>query len=419
MFDINSICARLKKGAAELAMRNSGEKNHALSCVADELDKRRGAIFEANRHDIQRAEAAGMSAPLIDRLQLSGARLDGIIESVEIVMAAQDPVGEIITGRTLPNGLRLCEKRVPLGVAAIIYESRPQVTVDAFALAYKSGNAILLRGSAAALESNKALAGAINAGLEAAGQDGVPDAFALAGDGDRAEVDMILNARGLIDVVLPRGGANLIKFVAENARVPVIETGSGVCHLFVDESANIGKAAAIAENGKLQRPGVCNALETLVVHRKRLEDFLPRLVKIFAGRAEFRADEEAYRILCAAGAAPVHAEESDFGFEFLDTIIAIKTVSGIDEAIEFINAHNTKHSESIITENLENARLFQQKIDAACVYVNASTRFTDGGEFGFGAELGISTQKLHARGPMGLKALTTSKYLINGEGQIR
>jgi glutamate-5-semialdehyde dehydrogenase len=421
MFDINYICGVLRKGAAALSVQNTGQKNRALSCVANKLSGRRNDILEANRRDMERAAASGMSAPLLDRLQLTSVRLDAMIESVQIVIAARDPVGEIISGRALENGLELREIRVPLGVAAIIYESRPQVTVDAFALAYKSGNAILLRGSAAALESNKALAGAIRAGLESAGTDGVTDAFALADGGSRAEVDAILNARGLIDAALPRGGAALIKFVAENARVPVIETGSGVCHLFVDESADIESAAEIAENGKLQRPGVCNALETLLVHRKRLYDFLPRLVEVFAGRAEFRADEEAYTALRAAGAGQytVQAGEADFGFEFLDKILAVKTVSGIDEAIAFINSHNTKHSESIVTRDIENARRFQRMVDAACVYVNASTRFTDGGEFGFGAELGISTQKLHARGPMGLSALTTTKYLINGEGQIR
>lgn len=363
-----------------------------------------------------------MSAPLLDRLRLSESRLASIAGSVRVVIDAPDPVGEVVFGRVLPNGLEIKEIRAPLGVVAIIYESRPEVTVDAFALAYKSGNSILLRGSAAALESNSALASAVRDGLEQAGDNGVPSAFALAGGGERTEVDVILGARGLIDVVLPRGGVELIKFVAETARVPVIETGSGVCHLFVDESADIEQAVRIAENGKLQRPGVCNALETLLVHRKRLDDFLPRLAEVFAGRAEFRADEEAYRILAhekTAAPRTVPAAEADFGFEFLDTILAVKTVSGVDEAVSFINAHNTKHSEAIVTRNLENAQAFQKGVDAACVYVNASTRFTDGGEFGFGAELGISTQKLHVRGPMGLRALTTTKYLINGEGQVR
>jgi glutamate-5-semialdehyde dehydrogenase len=419
MFDINHVCAILRKSASILAIQNTGQKNRALSRVANELNEHRAAILDANHRDMKRAAAAGVSAPLLDRLRLNDVRLDALIESIRVVIAARDPVGEIISGSALENGLALQEIRVPLGVAAIIYESRPQVTVDAFALAYKSGNAILLRGSAAALESNKALAGAIHAGLEAAGVDGVTGAFALVDGGNRAEVEAILNARGLIDVVLPRGGAALIKFVAENAKVPVIETGSGVCHLFVDESADIERAAAIAENGKLQRPGVCNALETLLVHRKRLDDFLPRLADVFAGRAEFRADEESYKILCSYTKRVLHASKSDFGFEFLDTVLAVKTVSGIDEAIDFINTHNTKHSEAIVTQNIENARRFQRMVDAACVYVNASTRFTDGGEFGFGAELGISTQKLHTRGPMGLKALTTTKYLINGEGQIR
>ncbi|MDR2796509.1 MAG: glutamate-5-semialdehyde dehydrogenase [Spirochaetaceae bacterium] len=421
MFDIDHVCAGLRRGASVLAFQNTAQKNRALSCVVDEIRKQGPAILDANSHDMNRARASGMNAPLLDRLSLNNARLDALIESVRVVIAARDPVGEIVSGHTLPNGLELRQVRVPLGIAAIIYESRPQVTVDAFALAYKSGNAILLRGSAAAIDSNRALSGAIRAGLEAAGADGAPDAFALAGGGEREEVDAILRARGLIDVVLPRGGAALIKYVAENARTPVIETGSGVCHLFVDESAGAECAAAVAENGKLQRPGVCNALETLLVHRSRLDDFLPVLAKVFDGRAEFRADAESYRALCSCGAATrtVHASDADFGMEFLDNILAVKTVSGVDEAISFINRHNTGHSESIVTRNLENARRFQRMVDAACVYVNASTRFTDGGEFGFGAELGISTQKLHVRGPMGLAALTTTKYLINGEGQIR
>ena len=422
MFDIHGVCGDLRRGVSALARQNAGQKNYALSCVAEELRRQSGRILDANRRDTERARVSGMSPSLLDRLRLDDARVDGIIDSVRIVIAASDPVGELVSGYTLPNGLELRQVRAPLGVVAIIYESRPEVTVDAFALAYKSGNAILLRGSAAALESNMALAQAIRKGLEQAGADGVPSAFALAGGGERTEVDAILGARGLIDVVLPRGGAALIKFVAENARVPVIETGSGVCHLFVDESADIEQAARIAENGKLQRPGVCNALETLLVHRKRLDDFLPRLAQVFAGRAEFRADGEAFRVLAreeTAARRVVPAAEADFGFEFLDTILAVKTVSGVEEAVSFINAHNTKHSEAIVTQSVENARFFQKAVDAACVYVNASTRFTDGGEFGFGAELGISTQKLHARGPMGLRALTTTKYLINGEGQVR
>jgi glutamate-5-semialdehyde dehydrogenase len=404
-----------------LAAHNTTQKNHALSRVAGELQKMSAVILEANKRDMERAAAAGTSGPLLDRLKVDEARLAAVIDSVKTVIDAPDPVGEIVSGRVLPNGLMLREIRVPLGIAAIIYESRPEVTVDAFALAYKSGNAILLRGSGAALESNKALAAAIRSGLEQAGCDGVPQAFALASSGGRAEVDAILQARGLIDVALPRGGAAFIKFVAENARVPVIETGSGVCHLFVDESADIEQAARIAENGKLQRPGVCNALETLLVHRKQLDGFLPRLAEIFGGRCEFRADKEAYRVLAALVPAPrvVPATEADFGFEFLDAVLAVTTVSGVDEAVSFINSHNTKHSESIVTRSLENAEFFQKNVDAACVYVNASTRFTDGGEFGFGAELGISTQKLHVRGPMGLRALTTTKYLLNGEGQTR
>ncbi|AEE17601.1 glutamate-5-semialdehyde dehydrogenase [Treponema brennaborense] len=420
--DIKRICAGLRAGAEQLAVHTAERKNGALAAVAKRLDAARAEILSANARDVEKAAAAGMKESLIDRLRLTPSRIDSILESIRIIMEQTDPVGQCVAGWTTPNGLRIRQQRVPLGVASIIYESRPNVTVDAFALAYKSGNAILLRGSSSALESNKAIVSAIKAGLA---ETGVPEAIELACSGSHAEVDEILNAVGLIDVVLPRGGAALIKMVVEKARVPVIETGSGVCHLFIDESADIRSACAIAENAKLQRPGVCNAIETLVVHRAVLQQLLPALEETFAGRAEFRCDAESYPILKAAaekaGRAPcvVRAVPEDFGYEFLDTILAVKTVGSVDEAIGFINAHNTHHSESVVTQSLPNAAAFQQRVDAACVYVNASTRFTDGGEFGFGAELGISTQKLHARGPMGLTALTTTKFFIDGEGQIR
>lgn len=428
MNDIVSLCKSLRLGASVLASYSADEKNRGLKAVAIALDAHRHEILAANELDVQRALSEGMKESLVDRLRLTSERIDGIIDSIDIVIQQRDPVGQVVAGWTTPNGLRIRQQRVPLGVAAIIYESRPNVTVDAFALAYKSGNSILLRGSSSALNSNKALVSIIKTALnqlEGTEPVGVASAIELASSGSRSEVDDILNATGLIDVVLPRGGAQLIRMVVEKARVPVIETGSGVCHLFVDKSADFAMACSIAENGKLQRPGVCNALETFVVHQDILEEFLPLLEEKLAGRCQLRCDEASFPVLKAAaekaGRADcvVEAAEEDFGYEFLDTIAAVKTVASVEEAIAYINSHNTMHSESIITESLANATKFQQLVDAACVYINASTRFTDGGEFGFGAELGISTQKLHARGPMGLEALTTTKYFIEGRGQVR
>lgn len=428
MSDIVSLCKSLRQGSSVLASYSADEKNRGLKAVASALDAHRQEILAANELDVQRALSEGMKESLVDRLRLTSERINGIIDSINIVIQQTDPVGQVVAGWTTPNGLQIRQQRVPLGVAAIIYESRPNVTVDAFALAYKSGNSILLRGSSSALNSNKALVSIIKAALnqlEGTGPVGVASAIELACSGSRSEVDDILNATGLIDVVLPRGGAQLIRMVVEKARVPVIETGSGVCHLFVDKSADLAMACSIAENGKLQRPGVCNALETFVIHQDILEEFLPLLEEKLAGRCELRCDEASFPVLKAAAQKAgrahcvVEATEEDFGYEFLDTIAAVKTVASVDEAIAYINSHNTMHSESIITESLANATKFQQQVDAACVYVNASTRFTDGGEFGFGAELGISTQKLHARGPMGLEALTTTKYFIEGKGQVR
>ena len=428
MNDIVSLCKSLRQGASVLASFSADEKNRGLKAVASALDAHRQEILAANELDVQRALSEGMKESLVDRLRLTSSRIDGIIDSINIVIQQTDPVGQVVAGWTTPNGLQIRQQRVPLGVAAIIYESRPNVTVDAFALAYKSGNSILLRGSSSALNSNKALVSIIKAALSQLQGDepvGVASAIELACSGSRSEVDDILNATGLIDVVLPRGGAQLIRMVVEKARVPVIETGSGVCHLFVDTSADFTMACSIAENGKLQRPGVCNALETFVIHQDILESFLPLLEERLAGRCQLRCDEASFSVLKATAEKAgrpdcvIQAVEEDFGYEFLDTIVAVKTVASVDEAIAYINSHNTMHSEAIITESLANATKFQQLVDAACVYVNASTRFTDGGEFGFGAELGISTQKLHARGPMGLEALTTTKYFIEGKGQVR
>ena len=435
----------LRSASQKLALQNASEKNTALEAVAVALDKNRASIITANKLDIETARANGISESIIDRLLLNDKRIDGIIESLRLVIGQTDPVGEEVAGWKTPNGMTIRQVRVPLGVVAIIYENRPNVTIDAFSLAYKSGNAILLRGSSSSYKSNVEIVRVIREALAGA-KGGVPEAIELVEvrDHDHSDVDQILNAVGMIDVCLPRGGKKLIQNVVQNAKVPVIETGSGVCHLYVDEFADLEMACRIAENAKIQRPSVCNAIECIVVHSKVAADFLPKLEAKFAGRVKLHADERAFDILkkvvsirpsdySTTGTAAVvecsrseciettiiPATENDFGNEYLDYECCIKVVDSIEEAISYINSHNTKHSESIISESRQNTRLFQAMIDASCVYVNASTRFTDGGEFGFGAELGISTQKLHARGPMGIKALTTTKYLIDGEGQIR
>ena len=443
--DIKKITDSLRTASQKLALQNASEKNAALAAVADALDKNRASIIAANKADIDAARANGMSESIIDRLLLNDKRIDGIIESLRLVIGQTDPVGEEVAGWKTPNGMTIRQVRVPLGVVAIIYENRPNVTIDAFSLAYKSGNAILLRGSSSSYKSNVEIVRVIREAL-AGVEGGVPEAIELVEvkEHDHSDVDQILNAVGMIDVCLPRGGKKLIENVVLNARVPVIETGSGVCHLYVDSEANLDMACTIAENAKIQRPSVCNAIECIVVHSKVAADFLPKLEAKFAGRVKLHADERAFELLkkvvsirpsdySTTGTAAVvecsrseciettiiPATENDFGNEYLDYECCIKVVDSIEEAISYINSHNTKHSESIISESRQNTRLFQAMIDASCVYVNASTRFTDGGEFGFGAELGISTQKLHVRGPMGIKVLTTTKYLIDGEGQVR
>lgn len=414
--DIKKITDSLRTASQKLALQNASVKNAALEAVALALDKNRASIISANKLDIDAARANGISESIIDRLLLNDKRIDGIIESLRLVIGQTDPVGEEVAGWKTPNGMTIRQVRVPLGVVAIIYENRPNVTIDAFSLAYKSGNAILLRGSSSSYKSNVEIVRVIREAL-AGVEGGVPEAIELVEvrEHDHSDVDQILNAVGMIDVCLPRGGKKLIENVVLNARVPVIETGSGVCHLYVDSEANLDMACTIAENAKIQRPSVCNAIECIVVHSKVAADFLPKLEAKFAGRVKLHADERAIKYLKDA----IPATEADFGNEYLDYECCIKVVDSIEEAISYINSHNTKHSESIISESRVNTRLFQAMIDASCVYVNASTRFTDGGEFGFGAELGISTQKLHVRGPMGIKVLTTTKYLIDGEGQIR
>ena len=416
--DLDFICSKLRSASDILSLQTAAQKNASLEQVKAALNRYRNEILLANKKDTDIARKKGMSESLVERLALDNKKIDSMIHSLDIIINQNDPSGEEISGWKTPDGLTIRQVRVPLGIVAIIYESRPNVTLDAFALAYKSGNSILLRGSSSAVNSNQAILKTIKSALSQG--DGVEDAIYLAPCENREEVQEILTATGKIDVVLPRGSAGLINMVTQNARIPVIQTGAGVCHLYVDESADLKMAAQIALNAKCQRPGACNAIECIVVHKSVLKEFMPLLYSAFNGKVQLRCDEQSLKALDNTQKTnAVSASENDFGFEFLDFVCAVKTVDSIHEAINFINSHNTKHSECIVTENRSCARLFQSKIDAACVYVNASTRFTDGGEFGFGAELGISTQKLHARGPMGIQALTTTKYLIDGDGQTR
>jgi glutamate-5-semialdehyde dehydrogenase len=393
-------------------------KDAALEKAAKAIEAAEQEILAANARDVEKARAGGMKEALVDRLMLNPGRVRDIVDGVTQVTRLEDPVGRIKAGWKTPNGLLIEQIAVPLGTVAIIYESRPNVTVDAFSLAYKAGCAILLRGSSAALESNLALVKAIKKGLA---ETGIPGAVELAASVSRDEVDEILSARGWIDAVLPRGGKELIRRVVDNARVPVIETGEGNCHIYVEPSADMNRAVEIIANAKLQKPGACNAVETILVHRDAVTTLMPLLTGRLAGKAELRCDRESLAAIGAlpAGLAVKDAVEEDWSTEFLDYILAVKTVASVDEAITHINTYGTKHSEAILTNDLTAAEEFCRRVDAACVYTNASTRFTDGGEFGFGAELGISTQKFHARGPMGLEALTTIKYRITGSGQIR
>jgi glutamate-5-semialdehyde dehydrogenase len=421
MRDLISVCTSLKKAQAVLALQTRQDKDTALLAAAAVIDSGRSAILTANAADVEKARAGGMKDALVDRLLLTDQRIDAIIKGIETVARLEDPIGKVRSGWKTPNGLFIEQIAVPLGVAAIIYESRPNVTADAFSLAYKAGCAILLRGSSAALSSNRALIAAIKTGLETVG--GIPGALELADSGNRDEVDEILTARGYIDVVLPRGGHDLIRRVVENARVPVIETGEGNCHIYVEPSADMDTALNIIENAKLQKPGACNAVETVLIRRDALSALMPALAARLAGKAELRCDAAAKAAITvsalSAGLIVKDAAEDDWAAEFLDYILAVKTVDSLDEAIEHINRYGTKHSEAILTNDMKAAETFCRRVDAACVYTNASTRFTDGAEFGFGAELGISTQKFHARGPMGLEALTTVKFRITGSGQIR
>ena len=398
-----------------LAVAGTAQKNRALEAIARALKERESAILAENQKDLAAARESGMKASLLDRLALSPQRIDGIVEGVRQVAALPDPIGCVTRMEKRPNGLVIGKRRVPLGVIGIIYEARPNVTVDAAALCLKSGNAVILRGGKEAFRSNKAFVAVMRDALEAAG---LPrDCVALVEDTSRTSAQELMGLTGYLDVLIPRGGAGLIRTVVENARVPVIETGVGVCHVYVDEEADLDMGARIIYNAKTSRPSVCNAAECLLVHAQAAEAFLPKAKALLDQKnVELRGCPRTCAIL-GEGVQP--ACEADWDTEFGDYILAVKVVEDAGEAIDFINAHGSGHSEAIVTNNYFTAQRFLDQVDAAAVYVNASTRFTDGFEFGLGAEIGISTQKMHARGPMGLEELTSSKYIVYGTGQVR
>lgn len=405
-----------RQASYALANADTTVKNKALSYIADDLLAHAGDIMDANADDVAAAREKGMSDAMIDRLTLTQDRIQGMAEGVRQVIALPDPVGQTLSSWDRPNGLHIDKVTVPLGVIAIIFESRPNVTVDAAVLCLKSGNATVLRGGSEAIRSNVALAGVIRHAIARAGLPS--DAVTIMENTDRALVSELLTLRQYINLAIPRGGAGLIRMVVDTAKVPVIETGSGVCHVYVDKDADLDMAVRIIENAKVSRPSTCNAMETLLVHKDVVRPLMEKLVPVLKERhVEMRADTAARE---AGGDDTIGAaSEEDWRTEYNALIMSIRTVASIDEALDHIRRYSTHHSESIITENTETAERFLQEVDSAAVYVNASTRFTDGFEFGFGAEIGISTQKLHARGPMGLEALVSYKYLIHGQGQIR
>ena len=408
------IGRRAKVAARAMAGASSAVKDEALAGIARALEEAADAILDANTADLERGESEGLSRALLDRLTLTPERISQIAGAVRDVIALPDPVGEVIGGTRRPNGLDIVEVRVPLGVVAMIYEARPNVTVDATALCIKSGNACILRGSRTAIESNKALARLIRHAIVEAGLP--EDAVQLVEDTSHESVAELMRMRGYVDVLIPRGGADLIRNVVEGASVPVIETGVGNCHVYVDASADVSKAIPIVINAKTHRPSVCNAAESVLVHRAVADDVMPKLLAELAARGVEVRGDDATR---AYSDAVVAATDDDYRAEFLDLTISVKVVGSLDEAIEHINAYGTLHTEAIVTEDYGAAQRFAAEVDAACVMINASTRFADGGEFGLGAEIGISTQKLHARGPFALEALTTSKYVVRGSGQVR
>ena len=410
---IDNIKKSIKDASRALSITTAMDKNDALKKVATELNVMRDYILEQNEVDIENAKKSGMKESLIDRLTLTDDRINEMISGIETVIAMTDPVGKSNQLWTLENGLEITKITVPIGVIAIIYEGRPNVTVDAFALALKSGNAIVLRGSASAINSNMALEKAIIKGLSKSKISA--NVIHLVKDTDRKIVNQILTADGVVDLAIPRGGHDLISMVIKNATVPTLQTGEGNNHIYVDESADIQMAVDIIKNAKMQRVGTCNSVEKLLVHENIAQSLLTALQEEIADKLEFHADEISSKILKNAK----KLEDDELYTEYLDYILGVKIVKNIDEAIEHINKYGTMHSEAIVTNNLDNAIKFQRAVDASAVYVNASTRFTDGGQFGFGLEMGISTQKMHARGPVGLSELVTTKYLIMGNGQTR
>ena len=412
--DLNVIGKKAKAAQAQLAKLNSTDKNNVLLKCADALENNVDALIAANSIDMENGKKNGMSQGLLDRLLITPDRIASMAEGLRQLSALPDPIGEVLGMKKRPNGLVIGQKRVPLGVVGIIYEARPNVTADAFGLCFKTGNAVILKGGSDALNSIRAIVDCLRSTIKTC--DVPENAVQLVDDTSRETTKELMRLKEYLDVLIPRGGAGLIHTIVENSTVPVIETGTGNCHIYVDDGADMDMATNIIINAKTQRVGVCNACESLVVHENALSSLLPELSKKLREKhVELRADDKAFAYTKDA----VHANEEDWGREYLDYILSIKTVSSIDEAIEHINKYNTGHSEAIITRDYNNSQRFLEEVDAAAVYVNASTRFTDGFEFGFGAEIGISTQKLHARGPMGLEALTTTKYIIYGNGQVR
>ena len=415
MTDLQKQGAAAKAASYTLSTAGTAKKNAALEAIANILTERQNEWLSANAADVAAAKEAGMRPAMLDRLTLNAERIAGIVDGVRQVAALPDPIGKVDKMERRPNGLIIGRRRVPLGVIAIIFEARPNVTVDAAALCLKSGNVCILRGGREAIRSNRCVTELMRQALE---QAGLPaDCISLVQDTSHDTANELMHLDGYVDVLIPRGGAGLIRAVAKEASVPVIRTGEGVCHVYVDDEADLDMAAKILYNAKCSRPSVCNAAECVLVHRDVAADFWKRALPLLDEKGvELRADQEALALL---GTRALPAQESDWDAEYDDYILAVRTVGGMEEAIDFINAHGTQHSEAIITKNYFKAQRFLDAVDAAAVYVNASTRFTDGGEFGLGAEIGISTQKMHARGPMGLEELTSCKYVIYGEGQVR
>ena len=414
---IEEMGKKAKIASQKLLTLDTKIKNNALRAIADEIIEKKEEIKAANKIDLENGKKMGLSFALLDRMELTDARIEGMAQSLREIAAFNDPIGEILTGWNHKNGMSIAKKRVPLGVIGMIYESRPNVTIDAAGLCLKSSNAVILRGSENAINSNIYLSRLFS---EVGKKVGIPEnSVQLIEKPERELVKEMITLNEYIDVLIPRGGKGLKKFMIENATIPVIETGAGVCHIFVDESADIEMALPIIENAKTQRPSTCNSIETVLVHKNIASEILPELTDmLIKDKVELRYSKEALEIVGNRSDVKL-AQDEDFGMEYLDMVLSLKLVDNVEEAICYINEHGTHHSDSIITKNIQNAEKFLNEVDSAAVYLNASTRFSDGGEFGFGGEIGISTQKLHARGPMGVRELTTTKYVIRGNGQIR